>query len=208
YVGLGSQAVWFAIGQSDALSQLKQVIDRVNTEPVSRPDRRDFIPFQFHMHMKKWIELGEANNEQRLQRFESAIAENQAAAKAAEERAKAAAEKAGANSTEPAPKAREGNAPQRGLGRGGPQGFGQQTQEQRREGMATWTAMQKKAFSGDDDKLRIDFKPTDQGARIRLQFDESFMRLMGLGVSRAIDGNIEAERKAAEKQQEKSKPKK
>ena len=68
--------------------------------------------------------------------------------------------------------------------------------------------MQKKAFSGNDDKMRIDFKPTDQGARIRLQFDESFMRLMGLGVSRAMDTNIEAERKAAEKQQEKANPKK
>ena len=68
--------------------------------------------------------------------------------------------------------------------------------------------MQKKAFSGNDDKMRIDFKPTDQGARIRLQFDESFMRLMGLGVSRAMDSNIEAERKAAEKQQEKPKPNK
>jgi hypothetical protein len=68
--------------------------------------------------------------------------------------------------------------------------------------------MQKKAFAGNDDKMRIDFKPTDQGARIRLQFDESFMRLMGLGISRALDSNIEAERKAAEKLQEKSKPKK
>jgi hypothetical protein len=214
YVGFGSQAVWFAIGQSDALSQLKLVIDRVNTEPVSRPDRRDFIPFQFHMHMKKWIELGEANSEQRLKRMETAIAENQAAAKAAEERARAAAgEKAGGNSIEPAPKAVEGAAPQRGPGRGapgrgGPQGFGQQTPEQRRQGLATWNAMQKKAFSGNDDKMRIDFKPTDQGARIRLQFDESFMRLMGLWVSRAMDSNIEAERKAAEKQQEKPKPNK
>jgi hypothetical protein len=200
YVGFGSQAVWFALGQPNALAQLKLVIDRVNTEPVSRPDRRDFIPFQFHMHMKKWIELGEANSEKRLQRIETALAANQAAANAAG--------KAVANSTEPAPKAVEGNAPQRGPGRGGPQGFRQQTAEQRREGLATWNAMQKKAFAGNDDKMRIDFKPTDQGARIRLQFDESFMRLMGLGISRALDSNIEAERKAAEKLQEKSKPKK
>ncbi len=214
YVGLGSQAVWFALGQADALAQLKLVIDRVNTEPVSRPDRRDFIPFQFHMHMKKWIELGEANSEQRLQRIEKTISEREAAVKAADAEARAAAAaKAGGNSTEPAPKAAEGNGPQRGPGRGGPgrggpQGFGQQTAEQRREGLAVWNSMQKKAFSGNDDKVRIDFKPTDQGARIRLQFDESFMRLLGLGVSRAMDGNIEAERKAAEKQQEKSKPKK
>ena len=74
--------------------------------------------------------------------------------------------------------------------------------------MADWNAMQKKAFSGNDDKLRIDFKPTDQGARIQLQFDESFLRLMGIGISRGIDSNIENERKAAEKQQQQAKPKK
>lgn len=75
-------------------------------------------------------------------------------------------------------------------------------------GMKSWNDMQKKAFAGDDDKIRVDFKPTDQGARIRLQFDESFLRLMGLGVSRGIDSSIEAERKAAEKQQQQAKPKK
>lgn len=212
YLGLGSQAVWFALGQADALSQLKLVIDRVNTEPIARPDRRDFIPFQFHMHMKKWIELGEANSEKRMERIEAAISEQEAAAKAAEAGAKAAAEKTGPNPTGGEPKVREGNAPPRELGRGGrtPQeAFRRQTPEQRRAGMATWNSMQKQAFSGDDDKVRIDFKPTDQGARIRLQFDESFLRLMGLGISRGMDSNIEAERKAAEKQQQQqAKPKK
>lgn len=206
YLGVGSQAVWFALGQADALSQLKLVIDRVNTEPVARPDRRDFIPFQFHMHMKKWIELGEANSEKRMERIETAIAEQEKARKAA---AETAAANAGAKPVEPAPRGREGNGPQRGNGpgRGGPQQFGGSA-EQRRAGMATWNAMQKKAFSGDDDKLRIDFKPTDQGARIQFQFDESFLRLMGLGISRGMDSNIENERKAAEKQQEKAQPKK
>lgn len=212
YLGLGSQAVWFALGQPDALSQLKLVIDRANTEPVARPDRRDFIPFQFHMHMKKWIELGEANSEKRIERFETAIAQQEAAAKAAEAEAKAAAVQAGGKSPESgeAPKSREGNRPQR-LGSGGatPQeAFRAQSPEQRRKGMADWNAMQKKAFSGNDDKLRIDFKPTDQGARIQLQFDESFLRLMGLGISRGIDSNIENERKAAEKLQQQAKPKK
>ncbi len=210
YLGFGSQAVWFALGQPDSLSQLKLVIDRANTEPVARPDRRDFIPFQFHMHMKKWIELGEANSEKRMERIEVVIAQQETAAKAAAEaEAKAAAAKAGGKPTDSgdAPRGREANAPGRGngQGRGGPQQFG--TAEQRRAGMATWSSMQKKAFSGSDDKMRIDFKPTDQGARIRLQFDESFLRLMGLGISRGIDSNIENERKAAEKQQQQVKPK-
>lgn len=211
YVGLGSQAVWFAMGQPDTLSQLKLVIDRVNTDPVARPDRRDFIPFQFHMHMKKWIELGEANSEKRLERFEKVIAEAEAAEQAKVAEAKAAAEKAGANPTGGDAQPREGNPRRRDRGQGGqtPQeAFRRQSAEQRRAGMATWNAMQKQAFSGNDDKMRIDFKPTDQGARIQLQFDESFLRLMGLGISRGLDSNIENERKAAEKKQEQAKPKK
>ena len=210
YWGLGSQAVWFALGQPDALSQLKLVIDRVNTEPASRPDRRDFIPFQFHMHMKKWIELGEANNDKRMARIEKAISEQEAAAKAKDADAKAAAANAGGNTTQPAeaPKANEANRPPRtGTGGGTPQAaFRAQSAEQRRKGMEDWNAMQKKAFSGNDDKLRIDFKPTDQGARIRLVFDESFLRLMGIGISRGMDANIENERKAAEKQLQQANP--
>ena len=205
YLGLGSQAVWFAIGQADALSQLKLVIDRVNTEPVARPDRRDYIPFQFHMHMKKWIELGEANSEKRMTRIETAISDQETKAAAA------AAQKAAANPAGADPKPPAENAPQPQLGRGGrtPQeAFRAQSTEQRRAGMATWNSMQKKAFSGQDDKLRIDFKPTDQGARFRLQFDESFLRLMGLGISSGVDSNIESERKAAEKKQQPSNPEK
>ena len=213
YLGLGSQAVWFALGQADALSQLKLVIDRVNTEPVARPDRRDFIPFQFHMHMKKWIELGEANGEKRMVRIEKAISEQEAAAKRTEVvTVKAAAANEGDKPAETgeAPKERAANRPQRfGSGGATPQdAFRAQSSEQRRKGMADWNSMQKKAFSGNDDKLRIDFKPTDQGARIRLVFDESFLRLMGIGISRGMDANIENERKAAEKQQEQAKPKK
>ncbi len=207
YLGVGSQAVWFALGQSDALSQLKLVIDRVNTEPVARPDRRDFIPFQFHMHMKKWIELGEANGDKRMERIETAISEQEKAQKAA---AQAQAAKSGDAPKAPANEAAANPGP-RPAGQGGrtPQeAFRAQTAEQRRAGMASWNSLQKKAFSGNDDKVRIDFKPTDQGARIKLQFDESFLRLMGIGISRGMDGNIENERKAAEKQQQQAQPKK
>lgn len=212
HLGFGSQAVWFALGGADALSQLKLVIDRVNTEPVARPDRRDFIPFQFHMHMKKWIELGEVNSEKRLARFEKIMADQEAElAKVREaEAAKAAAAK-GAGNGGGAANGGNGDRPQPQLGRGGrtPQeAFRAQSADQRRKGMSEWNSMQKKAFSGNDDKIRIDFKPTDQGARLQVQFDESFLRLMGIGISRGMDANIDAERKAAEKKLQQATPKK
>jgi hypothetical protein len=210
YLGVGSQAVWFALGQADSLSQLKQVIDRVNAAPTSRPDRRDFIPFQFHMHMKKWVELGESTTELRIQQIEQRLQAVEAAQQNVETAQKTAAEAPeAAKPSAEAPRGREGNGP----GQRGPQrlrgNFGNRrpSADQIREGLLTWQNMQATAFAGDDDQVRVDFKPTEQGARLRIQFDESFLRLLGLGVSRALDQNIDQERKAAERQQEQSKKK-
>lgn len=44
-----------------------------------------------------------------------------------------------------------------------------------------------KAFTKDSDALRIDVRPTENGVRFRLQMDEGFIRLLGLGVARQID---------------------
>lgn len=43
------------------------------------------------------------------------------------------------------------------------------------------------AFSNGDDTLRIDFRPTEKGGRLRLEAEEGFIRLLGLGVSRRYD---------------------
>ncbi len=43
------------------------------------------------------------------------------------------------------------------------------------------------AFSGDDDALRIEARPTENGGRIRIQFDESFLRFIALRLGREYD---------------------
>ncbi len=43
------------------------------------------------------------------------------------------------------------------------------------------------AFSGEDDALRIDVRPTETGGRIRIQFDEAFLRFIALRVGREYD---------------------
>jgi hypothetical protein len=43
------------------------------------------------------------------------------------------------------------------------------------------------AFTKDSDALRIDLRPTENGVRFRIQMDEGFIRLIGLGVARQID---------------------
>jgi len=46
-----------------------------------------------------------------------------------------------------------------------------------------------------DDLVRVDFKPTNQGARLKLEFDERFIRLMGPGVSTGLDALNEQQRR-------------
>lgn len=45
----------------------------------------------------------------------------------------------------------------------------------------------KEAFEEVPDKLRIDFRPTEKGGRLRIEVEEGFIRLLGLGVSRRFD---------------------
>lgn len=191
YIGLGSQVVWFAIGQPNVLTQLKQVIDRVEAAPPARPSGSDRIPFQLTMHMKRWIEFGQANTEElqqeAIKQREKAIAAQQAAAAAngakpaTVEEPKVVAPATSGDNTQP---------------RNGERVVGGRGNQDRLPGqMREWQEMQRKAFSGSDDLLRIDFRPTDQGARIKFEFDEGFIRLMGLGVSKGLDSLAEREQR-------------
>jgi hypothetical protein len=43
------------------------------------------------------------------------------------------------------------------------------------------------AFDKGDDKLRVDFRPTEHGGRFRIEAEEGFLRLLGLGVAKRYD---------------------
>ena len=43
------------------------------------------------------------------------------------------------------------------------------------------------AFDGDNDKLRIDFRPTDIGGRMRIEVGEGFVRMLGLRIAHRYD---------------------
>ncbi|HEX6987100.1 MAG TPA: hypothetical protein VF170_17105, partial [Planctomycetaceae bacterium] len=45
----------------------------------------------------------------------------------------------------------------------------------------------REAFEEGDDALRIDFRPTENGGRLRVEAEEGFIRLLGLGVSKRYD---------------------
>lgn len=43
------------------------------------------------------------------------------------------------------------------------------------------------AFGLGEDRLQLDFQPTDEGARLRLRLDEGFLRFLGLAMARRYD---------------------
>lgn len=191
YVGLGSQAVWFAIGQADALAQLKLAIDKVQPGVSERPTALTNTPVQFTMRMNRWVELGKrAWEDSQVQREKAELSAAEAAG----------AKGANAENSDPGRKnqTREpgGNRP----GRSGNQpGRGQSPGER-------FMDMQQKAFSGSDDSIHIHFKPTEQGARVRFEFDEGFIRLLGFGVSMGIDSQNERQRQRQQPKDTKPKP--
>lgn len=53
----------------------------------------------------------------------------------------------------------------------------------------TLRQLAEEAFSTGGGRLRIDIRPTDTGARLRVQADEGLLRLLGLGISRRLVEN-------------------
>ena len=51
----------------------------------------------------------------------------------------------------------------------------------------TSAAIARDAFSAENDAMRIEFRPTDTGGRLRVELEEGFIRLLGLGVSKRYD---------------------
>lgn len=49
------------------------------------------------------------------------------------------------------------------------------------------TDLAREAFENGDDTLRMDFRPTEKGGRLRIEIEEGFIRLLGLGVSKRYD---------------------
>ncbi|MBC8116292.1 MAG: hypothetical protein H7062_18035 [Candidatus Saccharimonas sp.] len=46
------------------------------------------------------------------------------------------------------------------------------------------------SFESENDAMRVDVKPTDTGVRLRIEFEEGFIALMGRGISKGIDEGV------------------
>jgi len=46
------------------------------------------------------------------------------------------------------------------------------------------------SFESENDAMRLDVRPTDNGVRLRIEFEEGFIALMGRGISKGIDEGV------------------
>lgn len=58
------------------------------------------------------------------------------------------------------------------------------------ERQASFNETARASFESENDALRIDVKPTDTGVRLRIEFEEGFIALMGRGISKGIDEGV------------------
>jgi len=78
-------------------------------------------------------------------------------------------------------------------------------------GPSTPRQLAEQAFAfDDDDALRMDMRPTEHGIRVRLSFDEAYLRFLGMAVGRGYDDNkrreIERKKQRGLKQAGEGKP--
>ncbi len=122
YIGTSSRYVWFAVGGEDALTTLRNAIDRMATATPEERNQTGLAPFQLVFHVSPWLSLPQPED---------------------------------------------------------PGEFRQQ-----------FRALTDQAFETDNDTLRIEARPTETGARFRIQVDEGFLKIMALGIATAIDQDI------------------
>ena len=52
---------------------------------------------------------------------------------------------------------------------------------------ASFNETARASFESENDAMRLDVRPTDNGVRLRIEFEEGFIALMGRGISKGID---------------------
>ncbi len=55
---------------------------------------------------------------------------------------------------------------------------------------ASFNETARASFESENDAMRLDVKPTDTGIRLRIEFEEGFIALMGRGISKGIDEGV------------------
>ncbi|HAP06966.1 MAG TPA: hypothetical protein DCR20_04020 [Planctomycetaceae bacterium] len=203
-MGMGSTAIWGVIGGEESLATLKSVMDKLEEAQATAADQRTPPNFRVIINVNQLVEMAEIAREVSMTRRSEREAEAGAEAAIAQTAKDAPVAGAGAGaSAAPAPPAPGTSGA--GAAPGGPgagRGFGRGGAGRGRGGFqpspAQAAAMQRRAEQGrqialetlkeGDDRIEIDSRLTETGARLRVRLEQGFVKLFGRLVANGISG--------------------
>ncbi|MBL8815472.1 MAG: hypothetical protein JNL58_05545 [Planctomyces sp.] len=161
-VGSSPTAMWWTIGGADSFDQLKAVMTQLDEALKNPQERQTPANFRIIVNMNKLIDM--------QQRVSKSI-ESSAGLRA--EGGEAAATDQSADSTEPKPAPAE-VAQSEGGGRGRGGRNGEAARRRARAGQIFRDTM-----AEGDDRIEVDFRPTETGGRTRIRLEEGFVKILG-----------------------------
>ncbi len=203
-MGMGSTAIWGVIGGEESLATLKSVMDKLEEAQATAADQRTPPNFRVIINVNQLVEMAEIAREVSMTRRSEREAEAGAEAAIAQtaKDAPAAGAGAGASAAPAAPAPGTGGAGAAPGGPGAGRGFGRGGAGRGRGGFqpspAQAAAMQRRAEQGrqialetlkeGDDRIEIDSRLTETGARLRVRLEQGFVKLFGRLVANGISG--------------------
>ena len=203
-MGMGSTAIWGVIGGEESLATLKSVMDKLEEAQATAADQRTPPNFRVIINVNQLVEMAEIAREVSMTRRSEREAEAGAEAAIAQtaKDAPVAGAGAGASAAPAAPAPGTGGAGAAPGGPGAGRGFGRGGAGRGRGGFqpspAQAAAMQRRAEQGrqialetlkeGDDRIEIDSRLTETGARLRVRLEQGFVKLFGRLVANGISG--------------------
>jgi len=185
-LGMGSTAIWGVIGGEESLATLKGVMDKLEAATQSPTDVRTPPSFRVIVNVNQLVEMAEtaqvASASRRAEREAAAGAEAAIDLQIGSSPAPApgGAPTPGGTGT---PSGRGPGAPGRGRGsRGGPNAARMAERAQQGGRIARETLKE------GDDRIEIDTRLTETGARSRVRLEQGFVKIFGRLVANALGG--------------------
>jgi len=194
-MGMGATAIWGVIGGEESTATLKSVMDKLEEAQATAADQRTPPNFRVIINVNQLVEMADIAREVSMTRRQEREAAAGAEAALAQTPVDTPAPGAPGAGAAPAPGAGGAGGP--GAGRGFPRGAGRG-----RGGFqpnpAQAAAMQRRAEQGrriametlkeGDDRIEIDSRLTETGARLRVRLEQGFVKMFGRLVANGISG--------------------
>ncbi|MFN5800510.1 MAG: hypothetical protein ACK5AN_23560 [Planctomyces sp.] len=193
-MGMGATAIWGVIGGEESTATLKSVMDKLEEAQATAADQRTPPNFRVIINVNQLVEMAEIAREVSMTRRQEREAAAGAAAALAQTPVDTPAPGAPGAGAAPAP----GAAPAGGPGAGRGVGGGGRGRGGFQPNPAQASAMQRRAEQGrrfametlkeGDDRIEIDSRLTETGARLRVRLEQGFVKMFGRLVANGISG--------------------